>query len=298
MNKSSKNTVAFLSTDNLEAFFVYDELLIPHFQNKGWAVDTVSWHKSDVRWDDYDAVIVRSTWDYQSHPDAFDACLARIGKANTVLENPLSLMQWNLRKTYLKSLSEQGIATIPTTWLHTWDAGKVYAQFDYFQTDQLIVKPVLSANADDTFRLNATQLMQQQAHLEALFENRELMVQPFIENILDEGEYSLFYFDGELSHTILKRPAQGDFRVQEEHGGSLALAEPDAAARQLSDATLAAMPDDALYARIDLVRHEGTYRVIELELIEPSLYFQLDEGSAARFVDAFLDRYARSVAGS
>ena len=293
MNTGSTNKVAFLSTDNLEDFFVYDELLIPHFEDKGWSVDTVSWHQPDVSWDDYDAVIVRSTWDYQSHPGAFEACLTRIGESNTVLENPLRLMQWNMRKTYLKSLSERGIATIPTTWLTSWNTDRVKAQFEHFQTDEIIVKPVLSANADDTFRLDVGQLTQQEKQLEQLFSNRELMIQPFIENIIREGEYSLFYFDGVLSHTILKRPASGDFRVQEEHGGHLALAEPDASARHLADAALSAMPQDALYARIDMVRDEGVYRIIELELIEPSLYFQLDEGSAGRFVDAFFARYSR-----
>lgn len=283
--------VAFLSTDNLEDFFVYDELLIPYFENKGWSVDTVSWRKNDTDWATYETVIVRSTWDYQNAPDAFVICLRRIQDSGTRLENPLELMLWNLQKTYLKDLEQRGVAVIPTQWLAAWDEEQVRAQFAHFNADNLIIKPLLSANADDTFRLDKLALSTQQADLARLFSHRALMVQPFIDEVVGEGEYSLFYFGGILSHAILKQPAQGDFRVQEEHGGRLSVAKPDADAISAAEAALAAMPDSALYARVDLIRYKNTWRVMELELIEPSLYFQLDEQSPARFVDAFLRRY-------
>ncbi|GGW84385.1 ATP-grasp domain-containing protein [Alteromonas halophila] len=293
MTTTYSNKLAFLSTDNLEDFFVYDELLIPYFNDAGWAVETISWHQKGVDWNSFDAVIVRSTWDYQTAPQAFSTCLTEIGESDTHLENPLPLMRWNMRKTYLRDLTDNGVATIPTVWLDSWEQQQVNAQFARFNTDTLIVKPVLSANADDTFRLNKAMLERDADTLAAVFSQRALMVQPFISNILEEGEYSLFYFDGALSHAIVKRPASGDFRVQEEHGGQLALVTPDAGAIKMSEAALAAMPNDALYARIDLVRYQGQYRVMEVELIEPSLYFQLDDASPQRFVDAFLRRHGR-----
>lgn len=284
--------VAFLSTDNLEDFFVYDDLLIPYFEQKGWNAESVSWRKEGVNWAEYDAVIVRSTWDYQNDPDAFVDCLKRIKDSGTRLENPLGLMLWNLEKTYLQDLERRGVDVIPTHWLTHWDDKSVRAQFARFGTDNLIIKPVLSANADDTFRVDQSVLSTKHADFSRLFSQRGLMVQPFIDEVVGEGEYSLFYFNGALSHAILKQPAEGDFRVQEEHGGRLSLVQPDQDAVSAAEAALKAMPDTALYARVDLIRYKNTWRVMELELIEPSLYFQLDEPSSARFVDAFLTRYA------
>ena len=121
------------------------------------------------------------------------------------------------------------------------------------------------------------------------------MIQPFVKEVLDEGEYSLFYFNGEYSHAILKTPADGDFRVQEEHGGSLQPVIPDASMLRACKQALQAMPTDSLYARVDLIRYQHQWAIIELELIEPSLYFNLDEASQPRFVDAFITRYAEST---
>ncbi|MEW9797946.1 ATP-grasp domain-containing protein [Alteromonas sp. CYL-A6] len=288
--------VAFLSTDNLEDFFVYDELLIPHFEQRGWSVDTVSWHCQKTDWSAYDAVIVRSTWDYQNAPDAFVDCLKRIEQSGTLLENPLELMLWNIQKIYLKELEEAGIPVIPTVWMDAWSTAAVETQFAALNTDTLVIKPVLSANADDTFRLTPQALAEKQGTLSALFSQRPFMVQPFIREVVDEGEISLFYFDGDFSHAILKQPAVGDFRVQEEHGGRLSVLQPDATVMACARAALNAMPASALYARVDLIRAAGQWRVMELELIEPSLYFQLDEGAAPRFVDAFLQRWRQQRA--
>ncbi|NMH59894.1 ATP-grasp domain-containing protein [Alteromonas ponticola] len=285
--------LAFLSTDNLEDFFVYDDLLVVPFAQAGWHVDTISWHRSDVNWDDYEAVIVRSTWDYQQHANAFLNALTIIEQSTARLENPFQLQRWNMHKTYLNDLQKQGITTVPTLWLPGFDKHLIAAQFDLWDTRHLIIKPTLSANADDTFKLTPAELEEKSEQLSSLFTRREMMVQPFLDTIVEEGEYSLFYFGGEYSHAILKRPAAGDFRVQEEHGGQLSPHHADATMRQVAEQALAAMPDSALYARVDLIRCNNEWAVMELELIEPSLYFTLDAKSPQRFVDAFIARLDR-----
>ncbi len=287
------NRIAFLSTDNLEGFFVYDELLFTPFAQAGWQVDTVSWHRRDVNWDDYEAVIVRSTWDYQQHAEAFLSTLKEIEQSSARLENPLTLQQWNLHKTYLKDLQAQGVRVVPTLWLDAFDENTIESQFTRWETDNLIVKPTLSANADDTFKLSRSQLKLQSDVLTRLFDNRSLMVQPFLDVIIREGEYSLFYFNGAYSHAILKRPAAGDFRVQEEHGGELATVQPSPDMLKTAEQVLKAMPDSSLYARVDLIRFNNEWAVMELELIEPSLYFTLDAQSPRRFVEAFKARIQR-----
>ncbi|MDB2330418.1 hypothetical protein N9V74_01765 [Alteromonas sp.] len=286
--------VAFLSTDNLEAFFVYDELLIPFFNAKGWRVTTVSWHVKNHDWSQYDYVVVRSTWDYQQFPSAFLTVLAQIDAASTTLLNPLSLMQWNIEKFYLQDLAEKGCLTVPTCWQSVFNEDALSEQFDLLKSDKLIVKPVLSANADDTFKVTPENIDTHIKVLSQAFNSRPFMIQPFLLSVVEEGEYSLFYFGGVLSHAILKTPAEGDFRVQEEHGGRLKLVTPTAEQCKVAEMALASMPAPALYARVDLIDLSGSWAIMELELIEPSLYFNLDEGSCQRFVSAML-RYHSSL---
>ncbi len=210
-------------------------------------------------------MIVRSTWDYQQHPEAFLACLTQIDASSATLLNPLPLMQWNIEKHYLKDLQDKGVPIVSTRWSNAFNNSVIDEAFSHFNCDTVVVKPTLSANADDTFKLSVSNWHEQQQALSDTFNQRDFMIQPFLNSVVEEGEYSLFYFGGKYSHAIKKVPQKGDFRVQEEHG-----------------------PCEALYARVDLVRQGSGWAIMELELIEPSLYFNLDEQSPLRFVDALI----------
>jgi len=120
-----------------------------------------------------------------------------------------------------------------------------------------------------------------------VFAERAFLVQPFMPSVVEEGEYSLFYFNGEYSHTILKTPKPADFRVQEEHGGIIKPMEPSAALRSAGRSVFDLIRPAPLYARVDLVRDgRGEFLVMELELIEPALYFRMDADSPRRFAAA------------
>ena len=280
--------IAFLSTDHLEDFFVYDELLIPFFNDNGWSVETISWHSQSENWDRFDYVIVRSTWDYQQHPEAFLACLTQIDASRAPLLNPLPLMQWNIEKHYFKDLQDKGVPIVSTRWSNAFNNSVIDEAFSHFHCDTVVVKPTLSANADDTFKLSVSNWHEQQQALSDTFNQRDFMIQPFLNSVVEEGEYSLFYFGGKYSHAIKKVPQKGDFRVQEEHGGSLHPIAVDEEQLDIAQKALSAMPCEALYARVDLVRQGSGWAIMELELIEPSLYFNLDEQSPLRFVDALI----------
>ena len=278
--------------DSLDAFIVYDALAIPHLNALGWSVEEVSW-RADVDWSQYEIVVIRSPWDYQDEPEAFLQVLERIASA-TRLENGLDVVRWNLDKTYLRDLADRGVPIVPTGWLDRLSPHALLELFDAFSVEEIVVKPTVSANADGTFRLHRDDTDRQ---LEAVAElaahkggSRAVMVQPFVPSVVDEGEYSVFAFNGEISHTILKTPASGDFRVQEEHGGRVLAVEPEPSLIAAADLALAAVTEIAgqtlLYARADLVRWDGGWVVMEMELIEPSLYFAHGEGSAERFAQA------------
>jgi len=280
---------AFLSMDSLEDFFSYDTMLFEPLKKVGWLAEEVSWRKMDVDWNNYDVVVVRTTWDYQEDVEGFMACLQRIEASTARLQNSLKIVEWNISKSYLKNLQNQGINIVPTLWFDSFSLHEVQAGFTYFDSPQLVIKPLVSANADHTYRLTPEKLVEQADELKAIFATREFMLQPFLTGIIDEGEYSLFYFGGHYSHSILKQPESGDFRVQEEHGGRLSSIQPCEDMLTAARHSLAALPEDVLYARIDLVRHKKEFVVIEIELIEPSLYFNMDPESPQRFVDAFLE---------
>ena len=282
-------TCAFLTTDRLGAFVTYDAEAVGPLEALGWTVAMVPW-RADADWAAFDAVVIRSPWDYQDAPDDFLAVLEAIG-ARGRLENPLPVVRWNLRKTYLRDLEAAGVPVVPTRWAEGGlEARDLEAAFGTWGADEVVAKPVVSANADGTFRLGPEPAAWRDA-LEALG-RRPCLVQPFVPAVVAEGEWSVFAFGGEVSHAVLKTPAPGDFRVQEEHGGAIRGVAPGPALLDLTERALAAVPHDGplLYARVDAVRlPDGSLAVMELELIEPSLYFPFGAGSAARFAAA-LDR--------
>lgn len=277
---------AFLSMDSLANFVCYDHLLMGPFRDIGWQAEEVSWKNELIDWSQYDRVIIRSTWDYQEDSEKFIGVLQKIDQ-HTHLQNALTLVRWNLNKKYLEDIKNNGFEIVPTIWGTSLKKGDLADYFKFYLTDKIIIKPAVSANADDTFLLNRVHT--EENKLIHLFSNRQFMVQPFMPNIITEGEYSLFYFAGEYSHCIIKKPKSNDFRVQEEHGGILNSLIPHEIIKSKADAIIASLKPQPLYARADLVRTpQNTFALMELELIEPSLYFNMDKDSPQRFVKAFL----------
>ena len=275
--------------ESLENFVAYDHLLHAPLAARGWSVDEIPWREHGVNWDAYEAVIIRTPWDYQSDPDRFLAVLDTVERSTARLENPLELVRWNLHKTYLRDLEARGLPIVPTRWLDRLDAAMLPSLFTALGAEEIVAKPVVGANADDTFRMRRGDPFSAVAEA---FSDRACMVQPFVRSVVDEGEFSLFYFGETYSHAILKTPAPLDFRVQEEHGGTIRTVSPEPALRHAADAVMATLTPSPLYARIDFVRLDGAFALMEVELIEPSLYFPYDDTSPERFADAFVRRMA------
>lgn len=288
--------VAFLSMDSLTDFVCYDDLLIEPLRALGWEVETVSWRSIDVDWDRYEAVVIRSCWDYFLDSAAFHAVLDRINESSAQLENPINLVRWNLHKSYLRDLERQGIPIVPTRFGAAGETLDMPALFDEAGVEELIIKPAISANAVHTYRLDRQTATAKKEELDLVFQNRDWMAQPFLPSVVNEGEYSLFFFGDSYSHTILKQPKAADFRVQEEHGGQLLAVEPDSRLLQQAEEVMAVIRPRPLYARVDFVSDAGMpgatgdYWLMELELIEPSLYFNLNADSPALFAHEF-DRW-------
>jgi glutathione synthase/RimK-type ligase-like ATP-grasp enzyme len=280
--------VVFLTMDSLENFECYDHLLIRPLEILGWQVEEISWRRKNVNWNNNDAVIVRSTWDYQSDSQKFLKVLEDISKSTAVLFNDFQTLKWNMNKIYLKDLKDRGVHIVPTMWEKEFIVEKLISYFSLLGTEDIIIKPNISANADNTLLLNRNNINKYISEISDVFKDRNFMVQPFLKNIILEGEYSLFYFNGMYSHTILKVPEQNDFRVQEEHGGKIKLVQSDSQKQNICENIIKKLSVVPLYARIDLVRtNKNEFVLMELELIEPSLYFHMDKDSPKKFAKAF-----------
>lgn len=289
--------VAFLSTDNLQNFFTYDRLLFEPMRNLGWAAEEISWKNKKIIWSNYDAVIVRSTWDYQDSPKDFINVLEKINKS-THLENDFDLMKWNMNKRYLFDLEQNGVKIVDTIWEKSFDPKTAVEYFKRFNTDEIIIKPNISANADNTFRLTRERLVSNLSKLEQVFSKREFMVQPFLKSIIEEGEYSLFFFDGKISHAVLKKPKENDFRVQEEHGGDIQPINAPQNIISVAESIIRKLSTIPLYGRVDLVRTpRNDFALMELELIEPSLYLNKDNQAPQRFALAFAEKMEKLRVG-
>lgn len=280
---------AFLTLQDPTGYVIDDELAREPLRALGWELDSVPWRREGVRWEDYAMVVIRSTWDWMHAPEAFLAVLQGIVDRGVRLENPLEVVRWNLRKTYLRELAARGVATVPTLFRDRLEPGTLGALLEELGTQKAVLKPVVGANASWAVRIGERPTEE----VEQLYAARALMAQPFVRGVVEEGEYSLFYFGGAFSHAIRKRPRPGDFRVQEEHGGSVEAVSPTADLRAAADTVMAALDEQPAYARVDLVRGDaGAWWLMELELMEPSLYLRMDPGAPQRFADALAQRGA------
>lgn len=282
---------AFLTLSDPSGYHIDDHLAAQVLEEAGWTVETIPWDAAGVDWSRFDAVVVRSTWDYHRRVDAFFDALDHIRSAGPRLFNDPDVMRWNADKRYLADLAEGGVAVVPTLFGRRLERGDTRHFTEVLEAQELVIKPVRSANAEGAFRLCPGV---ESEEVLTRFASDDFMVQPFVASIASAGEVSLFYFGAEFSHAICKRPTEGDFRVQEEHGGTILAWQPEESALKAGAVvmeTLGLRWSDAptLYARVDLVRESNEWWLMELEIIEPSLYFRMDKGAPARFVAA-LDR--------
>jgi glutathione synthase/RimK-type ligase-like ATP-grasp enzyme len=280
---------AFLTMENPEGFVIDDELAHGPLRALGWGVEAVPWRRAGVDWNEFEAVVIRSTWDYQNAPDEFFSVLERVEASRAHLENRLDLVRWNLSKTYLRDLERRGVGIVPTVWGAELGPVDERAILDKLDAEEVVLKPVVGANADHTFRLRAGDTRWYE--VAANFARRPYLAQPFIRRVVEEGEYSLIFFNGELSHTILKTPKMGDFRVQEEHGGIIQAVKASQELRLAGERVMTALVHTPLYARADFVElNHGGYGLMELEIIEPALYLRMDAAAPERFARAIHER--------
>lgn len=276
---------ALLTSEKLMNQVVDEEHLARALEQAGWEVQWVIWKDTSMDWDQFDCAIVRTTWDCYENPDFFLNQLQAIEDSTCLLLNPLSLIQWNSKKTYLQELLDEGVNSIPTHWTTYSSKQELLEWAQSWQTHQVVVKPQVGAGSLNTFALDLNKEDWEKPLVSLV--GVDIMVQPFMKNVVQEGEFSALYFSGQFSHLVLKTPKADDFRSQEEFGSQIRQVEPTVEQSQFCQNVLSKIPSPWLYARVDFISDDsGDPCLIELELVEPSLYFKYEPKSAARMVMA------------
>jgi glutathione synthase/RimK-type ligase-like ATP-grasp enzyme len=247
------------------------------------------WNDPRVDWAAFDAVLIRSTWDYFKHYPAFRQWLDQL-PIPTI--NNKDLLRWNSDKSYLLDLAEQGVDIIPTL---ITPAKKLQQTLATMPAREVVVKPTISGTAWHTARgvVGETEFNRVIAQLPLEF---DYLVQPYVPEVVSDGEWSLLFFDGEYSHAVIKQPAMGDYRVQSDFGGTANPIEPDASliasAKRALVAAAAIGHADIAYARVDGVISRGSFLLMELEMIEPFLHLKACPEAAERFASNLWKRLA------
>lgn len=267
-----------------------DAPLVAGLAARGVAAETVLWDE-ERDWGRYAAVLLRSVWDYYQRPAEFLPWLDGLERKRVPLWNPVDLVRWNSDKRYLRDLEARGIPIPPTLWIEPTEAPEAALErvLATGWTD-LVVKPTISGGAWRTRRLRRAEVAGEAAFLREVLSASAAMVQPFLPEILRDGEVSLLFFGGEFSHAVRKRPRTGDYRVQWSHGGTQASFEPSADLVAQAGTVLDAAPSPGLYARVDGILQGERLVLMELEQIEPYLFLAEGPGAAERFVTALCAR--------
>ncbi len=274
-------TPIVLVTDQIRGIYADDLELHSAFAARGVEATFVPWD-APVDWARFKAAVIRTPWDYHERFAEFSAWLDRLDAAGVPLWNPSSLIRWNARKTYLLELASEGFPVIPTAQVSDDGLARHVERWR-----EIVVKPEVGGGGAWTFRANEGSFRAVEAEL-AQAGDRKFLVQPF-DPAVTRGEWSLVYFDGVFSHAVFKVARSGEFRIHEEHGGRILPAEADAGLRSVAD-RFATARGILPYARVDLLGEGASARLVELELIEPELFFRFSAGAPTRYADALVAR--------
>jgi glutathione synthase/RimK-type ligase-like ATP-grasp enzyme len=266
-----------------------DEPLAAALASRGIDVAPTPWTEIDpYAVIDASPVLLRSTWDYHRLPTLFADWLRALEDSGRVVWNSPRAASDNIDKIYLQQLERAGVPIPRTRWLDRVEASSIRAALAEERWDQAVLKPRIAATAYGTFLVDGAMALSD----DDLGPARACgaLLQEFVPEIVDRGEVSLMYCEGTFTHAVVKRAADGDYRVQSDFGGTREALEPSAALLAFGGRVLGTLADPCLYARVDVVETSRGLLLMELELIEPELFFLVVPAAADRFADAILRR--------
>lgn len=264
-----------------------DKVLLDLFSSKGLDVEQVVWNDPVVKWERYQKAIVKSPWDYHEFFSEFSSWLDKMDTLGITLLNPSEIIRTNSDKHYMKDIADSGLGTVPSRFLEKGTRPKLWDYFTELKTEKLVVKPCISASAKNTFVVSPENLGESEDSLHTFLQTESFLVQPFVEEIRN-GELSFIFLGGKYSHSVLKLPKAGDFRVQHFHGGTIRVFEPSQEQIHVAWRYVDQFAKGCLYARVDGLMINNSFQLMELELIEPYLFLDTSEGAYQRYYESLI----------
>lgn len=267
-------------------------LLLAGLRSRGLRARRVAWSNPTFDWSTTRGAVFRSTWDYFERYPEFSAWMDRVVSQTRLFNSP-ALLRWNLDKHYLGDLAERGVTVPATRFIERGETASLHELVASSGFGEVIIKPAISGAARHTYRLRREDCAAHEPVFRELIANEAMLLQPFLGNVLAQGELSLIVLGGRCTHAVRKIAKPGDFRVQDDHGGTVHAHTPTAAEVAFAESAVAACPELPMYARVDAVRDDtGALTTMELELVEPELFFRFHPPSADVLAEALADALA------
>lgn len=285
----------WINTKNKDAYTLNvlheDELMVNALRKAGLNTDRKAWDDGDFNWASTKSVLFRTTWDYFERYPEFSAWLNKTS-TQTRLFNSEKLIRWNVDKHYLNDLKQKGIRIPPTLFIEKLSGVSLGELLENTGWNDAVLKPCISGAARHTYRINPSNFDKYEAVFKQLLKQEAMMLQPFQHNIVAKGEVSAMVIDGSFTHAILKKAKPGDFRVQDDFGGSVHEFNPDKEAVLFAENAVEQCIEKPIYARVDMfLDNEQKWALSEMELIEPELWFRHNPEAATKLAVAIANLF-------
>jgi hypothetical protein len=283
--------VSYFSTGAYDANTIdEDQLLSSILTQEGVSHEIVAWSDPQVVWSRFTTLLIKSTWDYFDYYPAFLNWIAEIQQLQIPVLNSLETILWNSSKRYLLEIEQKGYPVIAGMILEKGKPVHMAQIQEKIKSEIWVVKPLVSGGAKNTLKIPVSEWKKFVPQVQALVEEEDFLVQPFVPEVAEVGEYSLIFFNQVLSHAVLKTPAKEDFRVQHYFGGTIQTIEPSSKMLESCQSLVQKFAPDSLYARVDGVLIAGEFHLMELELIEPYLFLGLADQAIPNYRAALKKR--------
>ena len=285
--------VALVTSEALPTLFDDDRLVAAALEEIGVRAVPAVWSRGDIEWSGFDALVMRTPWDYFERVAEFRRWLdARIA-SGVLMCNAGETIAWNFDKRYLEELAAAGVEVVPTLFVAQGATEDIAALARARGWDDVVVKPTIAGGAYRTHRFRLEDYAHHADEIATTLRDRGVLVQPFLPEIETAGELSLLFFDGAFSHAACKRPKAGDYRVQFQFGGTHERVDVAPALVEQARACIAHAPGSPVYARVDGLVKDGRLLLMELEVFEPLMFLSLVAEAPGRFARAIRGRLRR-----
>ena len=278
-----KQSIALVTHSAMRGLPTDDYPIVAALDALGITATAPSWDDPSVQWSEFQLIVLRSCWNYHLKWAEFLRWLSLLEALPVAVLNSVPQIKWNLSKTYLLELAERGVRIPPTVSVDYRGGESLGDILKRHRWKDAVVKPTISASAHATSRVSSATVDSHEPQFRALRGNGGVLVQEFVPEVIERGELSFVFLGGEYSHTVLKTVAPGDFRVQTDFGGRREVARPSeqilAQARKILELSAPA----AAYARLDAVQVQDHLVLMELDLIDPVLFFEFKPHSETDF---------------